>query len=154
MDAYFQWHQRYYNENWWAEYSEQAQAIKEEMRRGRYDSDGDGVSDFLEYVFGGSPLRKDGQHLDAVGLRFKEEGLHLDYVLNIDANDVEVWIEGSNDLQQWERATGSISIEDVDLSERVPYGAELYKRVVTQPDVDYRYWRLRYTWAKGEPVER
>lgn len=169
FDTFNNWHHRYCSGNWWGTYyidESRIPAATAAIMAGTYDADGDGVSDLAEYAFGGSPVIDDSKHLDQLRIARRDDNIYLEFNINRDANDLDYWIEGSNNLLQWQPVTGNlagwdaiqndeVSVVDMETPVRVPYNAWMYRKMIVEPDMDFRFWRLRYKLSdEAPPIER
>lgn len=83
------------------------------------DSDGDGTSDFFEYVFASDPQDAESNRRLTMEVRgFQVDGRFANYLsmtvpLNLQAADVELVPEFSTDLETWTNAADAFVLEEI-----------------------------------------
>ena len=100
------------------------------------DADGDQLATLVEYAFGTNPLDPDNAGKITVGLESATNNLLLSHTRNTLATDVDILVEMSSDLRDWEAAT----MENVSSE---PAGDDLEAVVLRLNADSARYLRMR-----------
>lgn len=147
-DNFSNWHRHYFRQDWWKQFDSQPggrDPIKAEVMTGNYDSDGDGVSDFIEYAMGGSPAFPDPHLLgNPIKIVKGENGqVQFEYTFNSAVGDISLGLRGSNNLVDWSPLQGAMSFEPASVP-TVLYNPGTYQKFTIVPDSEFKFWRVPY----------
>ena len=143
------WHRHFFRKTWYAQFDDQPggrAAVIEQLKTGNYDSDGDGVSDYTEYAFGGSPVFPDPHLLGNPIKLVKGEGgqVEFSFTTNVAVGDIVLDLEESYDLNTWGPLQGAISEEPAPNSAGGMLPARDYRKFTVVPDPEFNFWRMKH----------